>query len=50
MGQSIEKDIVVIGNFFTGTVATFSLASGEITARAETGVQRSLAGVTQYPG
>jgi hypothetical protein len=50
LGQSIEQDIVLLGNFFTGTVAKFSLASGEIVAKAETGVQRSLAGVAQYPG
>lgn len=50
VGQSIEPDIALIGNFFTGTVAKFSLASGEIVAKAETGVQRSLAGLAQYPG
>ena len=50
MGKSTEKDIVLLGNFFTGTVAKFSLATGEIVAKAETGVQRSLAGLAQYPG
>lgn len=50
LGKSIEKDIVLLGNFFTGTVTKFSLASGEIVAKAETGVQRSLAGLAQYPG
>jgi hypothetical protein len=49
-GKSTEKDIVLLGNFFTGTVAKFSLASGEIVAKAETGVERSLAGLAQYPG
>jgi len=41
---------VLLGNFFTGTVAKFSLATGEILKKAETGVQRSLAGLAQYPG
>lgn len=50
VGQSIEKDTILLGNFFTGTVAKFSLESGQITAKAETGVQRSLAGLAQYPG
>jgi hypothetical protein len=50
VGRSIERDIVLLGNFFTGTVAKFSLATGEMTTKAETGVQRSLAGVAQYPG
>jgi WD40 repeat protein len=50
LGKSIEKDIVLLGNFFTGTVAKFSLASGEIVAKAETGVQRALAGLAQFPG
>jgi hypothetical protein len=50
LGKSIEKDIVLLGNFFTGTVAKFSLASGEIVARAETGAERSLAGLAQYSG
>jgi hypothetical protein len=50
MGKSTEKDMILIGNFFTGQVAKFSLASGEIVAKAETGVQRSLAGLAQYGG
>ena len=50
VGRSTEKDTVLLGNFFTGTVAKFSLVTGEITAKAETGVQRSLAGLAQYPG
>lgn len=50
LGQSTEKDMVLIGNFFTGIVAKFNLAAGEIVAQADTGVKRSLAGVAQYPG
>jgi len=50
VGNSIEPDTTLIGNFFTGTVAKFSLSTGEILAKAETGVQRSLAGLAQYPG
>ena len=50
VGQSSEKDMTLLGNFFTGTVAKFSLATSEIVAKAETSVQRSLAGMAQYPG
>lgn len=50
VGQSIEPDITLIGNFFTGAVAKFNLARGEIVAEAQTGVQRSLAGLAQFPG
>ena len=50
MGKSTEKDVVLLSNFFNGTVAKFSLATGEIVAKAETGLERSLAGVAQYPG
>lgn len=45
-----ESGVLLLGNFFTGTVAKFDLQSGAITARAETNVKRSLAGLAQYPG
>lgn len=47
---SIEDDIVFIGNFFTGTVAKFDLDSGKVVAEVSVGVERSLAGIAQYPG
>ena len=50
MGKSIEKDTILIGNFFTGQLGKFSLASGEMLATAETGTQRSLAGLAQFAG
>lgn len=50
VGRSTEKDRTLIGNFFTGVAAKLNLATGEIVAQAETGVQRSLAGLAQYPG
>lgn len=46
----IEKGVALLGNFFTGTVAKFDLATGQITARAETNVKKSLAGIAQYAG
>ena len=50
LGEHLDENgKALLGNFFTGTVATFSLASGEILAKAESGVQRSLAGLAQYP-
>ena len=50
VGVSTEPDTILLGNFFTGTVGKFSLATGEMTGKAETGVQRALAGLAQYPG
>lgn len=45
-----EPGVLLLGNFFTGTVAKFDMQSGAITTKAETGVKRSLAGLAQYPG
>jgi hypothetical protein len=39
-----------IGNFFTGQIAKLELESGELIATADTGVERSLAGIAEYPG
>jgi hypothetical protein len=45
-----DPGTVLLGNFFTGTLAKFDLKSGALTAKAETGVKRSLAGIAQYMG
>lgn len=50
LGRSTEKDIALVGNFFSGTLAKLDLATGALVARAETGAQRSLAGIAQFPG
>jgi hypothetical protein len=50
ISPSIEENTVLLGNFFSGTIAKFDLNSGEITAQTDAGVQRSLAGIAQYPG
>ena len=50
LGQTIENDYALLGNFFTGTIAKLDLKSGDIVARAETGVERALAGIAQFPG
>ena len=50
MAPSIDPNYVLLGNFFSGTVAKFNLQSGEMEAKAETGVERALAGLAQYPG
>jgi len=47
---SIEANTILIGNFFSGTVAKFDLETGAITAQTQVGVERSLAGIAQYPG
>lgn len=47
---SLEAGSVLLGNFFTGTLAKFDLASGQVTASVETGVKRSLAGIAQFTG
>jgi len=50
LGVSTEPGKALVGNFFTGTLIKMDLDSGEVIAKAETGVQRSLAGIAQYPG
>jgi len=50
IGNGLDSDSVLLGNFFTGVVARFDLDSGTIVGQAETGVERSLAGIAQYPG
>jgi outer membrane protein assembly factor BamB len=47
---STDEGTVFIGNFFTGTVAKFDLNGGKVLAQTDVGVQRSLAGIAQYPG
>ena len=50
VSPSIEDNTILIGNFFSGTVAKFDLSKGEITAQVDVGVARSLAGIAQYAG
>jgi hypothetical protein len=50
LGVSQDPNIVLLGNFFTGSVIKFDLTSGEVVAQGETGVQRSIAGLAQFPG
>jgi DNA-binding beta-propeller fold protein YncE len=50
LGTSIDGKHAFIGNFFTGTVSKLDLETGEVVAQADTSVQRSLAGIAQYPG
>jgi len=47
---SIDGQTVLLGNFFTGGIAKMRLDNGEIVARADTGTQRALAGIAQFPG
>jgi hypothetical protein len=37
-----------VGNFFSGQLAKLEMESGEIIASADTGVERSLAGIAEY--
>lgn len=39
-----------VGNFFSGRIVKIELETGEIVASADTGVQRSLAGIAEYRG
>lgn len=47
---SSEDNVIFIGNFFSGQVAKFDLGTGKITAEANVGVERSLAGIAEFPG
>jgi sugar lactone lactonase YvrE len=50
ISPSNDDNVMLIGNFFSGTVAKFDLTSGEITAQVDVGVERSLAGIAQFTG
>ena len=50
MCVSADGEHVLGGNFFTGEIVRMSLESGEITAGANVGVERSLAGIAEFPG
>jgi outer membrane protein assembly factor BamB len=50
LGPSIDSKTAFVGNFFTGAIIKLDLESGETVAQTDTGVQRALAGIAQYPG
>ncbi len=50
MCVSADGQHVLAGNFFTGECARVNLETGAITASANVGVERSLAGITEFPG
>jgi hypothetical protein len=50
LGNSLDPNIVLLGNFFTGIVGKYDLSKGDFVAQAETNVERSLAGIAQFPG
>ena len=41
---------VQLANFFSGELACLDLASGKITARAQTGIRKSASGIDSFPG
>jgi outer membrane protein assembly factor BamB len=41
---------VYLSNFFSGEVACLDLASGALTARAQTGIRKSASGIDSFPG
>ena len=45
---SSDNETAVIGNFFNGQIGRFIIDTGEITATAETNVERSLAGIAEF--
>ena len=47
---AVYNEHVIVGNFFSGDVIKYSLASGEVVARANIGQKNSLSGVVQFPG
>ena len=50
MCLSADGEHVLGGNFFTGQIVRMSLESGEISASANVGVERSLAGIAEFGG
>jgi hypothetical protein len=47
---AVDNEHVIVGNFFSGDVIKYNLASGEVVARANIGQKNSLSGVVQFPG
>ena len=45
---SSDSEHALIGNFFNGQIAKFSLQTGQMVASAETSVERSLAGIAEF--
>lgn len=50
ISPSLDDGVVLLGNFFNGTVAKYDLGEGHVIAQTDVGVQRSLAGIAQYAG
>jgi hypothetical protein len=48
MSTPSKSGHVYATNFFSGELARLDLASGEITARAEAGIRKSLSGVAEF--
>ena len=47
---AFDNEHVIVGNFFSGDIIKYNLASGEVVARANIGQKNSLSGVVQFPG
>lgn len=50
LAPSVDSEHVIVGNFFSGDIVSYSLAKGEIVARANIGQKNSLSGVVQFQG
>ena len=50
VAPSIDPGHVLLGNFFTGDFVKLRISDGKIVARNTIGEERSLSGITQYPG
>jgi len=50
MTPSIDKNHLLIGNFFTGEFIKLNIDNGEIVARNNIGEERSLSGIAQFAG
>ena len=50
LAPSLDDNVMLIGNFFSGGIAKFNLDTGEMTDETNIGVERSLAGIVQYEG
>ncbi len=50
IGGALDNEHIYSGNFFTGEVAKFKAETGEKVASVALNIERSMAGVIQYPG
>ena len=50
LAPGVDNEHIIIGNFFTGEIVKYHLASSEVTTRNNIGQKNSLSGIAQFSG